>query len=62
MKLLAAADAGGGEFLFTFGCELVGDDRAANGGEDIAGVPVAIFVEAGHRILIFYSVGENSFS
>jgi hypothetical protein len=41
---------------------LVGDDRAANGGEDIAGVPVAIFVEAGHRILIFYSVGENSFS
>jgi hypothetical protein len=35
---------------------LVGDDRAANGGEDVAGVPVTIFVEAWHGIFLSWLI------
>ena len=49
LELLTEADAGSRQFLFTFGRELVGDDSAANGGEDVAGVPVTVFVEAWHK-------------
>ena len=52
LELLTGTDADRRQFLFAFGRELVGDDLAADGGEDVAGVSVAIFVEAGHRILI----------
>jgi hypothetical protein len=47
-ELFAGADAGGVEFLFAVGGELKGNHGAANGGEHVAGVPVAVFMEAGH--------------
>jgi hypothetical protein len=28
---------------------LIGDDRTADGGEDIASVSITVFVEAGHK-------------
>src|ERR1017187_4096496 len=49
VETAAVDNAGGGKLLFTFGRELVGDDVAANSGEHIAGVPVAVFMEARHN-------------
>src|SRR5204863_464576 len=44
LELVSGRNAGGGQLALAVGRELVGDDGAANGGQDVAGVLFAIFV------------------
>jgi hypothetical protein len=58
MEWLAGRDAGGGQLALAVGCELVGDDGATNGGEHVARVPFAVFMEAGHTFLTVVSLSR----
>ena len=52
-KLLTWADASGCEFVLALGGQLKGDDGTANGGEDVTGIAISVFMEAGHNGFFF---------